>query len=93
MQMFITENGKEDYITGNITAPAITGPKFMNWKGENIMAVSCLIGSINSYTREDFLLYSTAQEVWVAVQELYSKNNTSELYEVESQMQELSKVS
>ena len=60
------------------------------WRSENNMVMSRLISSMIMDISENFLLYSIAQEIWEAARETYtSSENTSELFQVESVLQDL----
>lgn len=88
--MFICGKGKEDYLTGEITAPEKEDPKYRTWKIENHLVMSWLINTMNNDIGENFLLYGTAKEIWDAAKETYSNSeNTSELFQVEAQLHDL----
>lgn len=88
--MFICGKGKEDYLSDKSSVPAITDQKYKIWKAENNMVMSWLINSMTTEIGENFLLYSTAREIWEAVRETYSDSeNTSELFEIEGKLHEL----
>lgn len=90
MEMIITGKGKENYILGNETVLLTSDPWYRIWKIENSMVMSWLIGSMSPEIADNFILYSTAKEIWDAAMELYSKHdNTAELYELEAQLQEV----
>ncbi|KAL3512092.1 hypothetical protein ACH5RR_024809 [Cinchona calisaya] len=49
-----------------------------------------LVNSMTNDIGENFLLYDTTQEIWEAAKELYSnKENTSEIFEIESVLHDL----
>lgn len=87
MEMIITGKGKESYILGDEPAPPSTDSKFRAWKIENSLVMSWLIGSMAPEIADNFVLYSTAKEIWNAAMDMYSKHdNTAELYELEAQL-------
>ena len=52
--------------------------------------MSWFINSINNYIGENFLLYETTKDIWDAAKEIYSnKDNTSTLFEIESNLHDL----
>ncbi|KAL3520219.1 hypothetical protein ACH5RR_018368 [Cinchona calisaya] len=52
--------------------------------------MSWLVNPLTNDIGENFLLYDTAQEIWEAAKELYSsKENTSEILEIESVLHDL----
>ena len=87
VKMFICGRGKDEFLTGEIAAPKAEDPKYRTWKVHNSMVMSWLVNSMTNEIGENFLLYETAQEIWEVARELYSsKENTSELFEIESTM-------
>lgn len=90
MEMIITSKGKENHILDIVIIPPLTDPNYRNWKVENSTVMSWLIGSMTPEIAENFILYSTAGEIWTATREMYSKlDNTAELYELEAQLHEI----
>ena len=90
VKMFICGRGKDEYLIGEIVPPKNVDPKFRTWKVENNLVMSWLINSMTNEIGENFLLYSTAQEIWEAAKEFYSsKENTSEIFETESSLHDL----
>ncbi|KZV16011.1 hypothetical protein F511_14377 [Dorcoceras hygrometricum] len=54
------------------------------------MVMSWIINSMTNEIGENFLLYGTTKEIWDAAKETYSnKENTSELFEIESILHDL----
>lgn len=52
--------------------------------------VSWLTGSITLEIGDNFVVYSTATEIWSEAKEMYfKKDKTSELYELEAQFQDI----
>ncbi|XP_075475242.1 uncharacterized protein LOC142505984 [Primulina tabacum] len=88
--MFICGKSKDDYITGVATAPKEDDSTFKAWKANNNMVMSWLVNSMNPEIGENFLLYSTAAEIWEAAKVTFSSSeNTSEVFETESLLYEL----
>ena len=88
--LFICGKGKDDYLTRDTTKPGDAELGFQAWKSENNMVMSWLINSMTNEIGENFLLYDSAQEIWVASREAYSNiKNTSELLEIESILNDL----
>lgn len=81
VEMFVVGRGKDDYLYGDVDIPLSTDPKFRQWRSENSMVMSWLISSTQPEIGDNFLLYSTAAEIWKAARELYSKrDNIAEIY-------------
>ena len=90
VMMFVCGKGRDDFLTGATAAPKQDDPNFRTWNAANNMVMSWLINSMNNEIGENFLLYSTAKEIWDAAKETYSSSeNTSELFEVESHLHDL----
>ena len=90
VMMYIYGKGKDDYLTGAISAPPPEDPRYKVWKTENSMVMSWLINSMTNEIGEDFMFYQTAKEIWDAAKESYSdKDNTSELFEIKGILNDL----
>ena len=90
VMLFICGKGKEDYLTGDTTAPDKKEPTYKGWKAENSMVMSWLINSMNNDIGENFLLYENAKDIWDAAKEAYSANeNTAALFEIEGVLHDL----
>ena len=88
--MFISGKGHDDYLTRAAMQPNKSDAKYKLWRSKNNMVMSWLINSFTMKISENFLLYTTAQEIWKAAHETYSNSeNTSELFHVESALQDL----
>ena len=54
------------------------------WKIENNVVMSWLINSMTNEVGENFILYETAQEIWIAAKETYSNTkDAAEAFEIE----------
>ncbi|KAJ0035586.1 hypothetical protein Pint_25611 [Pistacia integerrima] len=88
--MYIGGKGKEEYLTGEISAPKQDDPMHKTWKADNHMIKTWLISSMNNDIGENFLLYATAKELWDAVKDSYSSSeNTLELFAIEAALYDL----
>lgn len=88
--MYIGGKGKEEYLIGEISAPKQDDPMYKTWKTDNHMIKSWLISSMNNDIGENFLLYTTAKELWDAVKDSYSSSeNTSELFAIKAALYDL----
>ncbi|KAJ0017792.1 hypothetical protein Pint_10989 [Pistacia integerrima] len=88
--MYIGGKGKEEYLTGEISAPKQDDPTYKTWKADNHMIKSWLISSMNNDIGENFLLYATAKELWDVVKDSYSSSeNTSKLFAIEATLYDL----
>ncbi|KAK6129039.1 hypothetical protein DH2020_037219 [Rehmannia glutinosa] len=91
MMMSICGRGREDYLTGAISQPSSTNPQFKTWRAENNLVMSWLINSMTTEIGENFLLYSTAKEIWDAARDTFSStDNTAELFQIENILHDLS---
>ena len=90
MMMFISGRSKDEYLTENISKPDSTSAEYKTWRAENNMVMSWLINSMTTEIGENFLLYTTAKDIWDAARETFSSSeNTAELFQVESTLQDL----
>lgn len=84
------KSGKDDFLIRATIALLIEDPKYKAWKSENNMVVSCLINYMPKEIGEDFMHYKSAKEIWDAIKETYSNNDsTSALFEVKSILNDL----
>ena len=92
MMMFISGWSKDEYLTGAISEPETSSATYRIWRAENNLVMSWLISSMTTEIGENFLLYTTAKEIWEATREMFSSSeNTAELFSVESTLQDLIK--
>lgn len=90
VEMFIMGRGKDDYLYGNMQIPLSTDATYRQWKTDNAMIMSWLISSMTPEIGNNFILYSSAAEIWKATKELYSQtDNVAEIYELETQVNDL----
>ena len=88
--MFVCNRGKDGHLTGETATPEATDPKFRSWKTDDHLVMSWLINSMTTEVGENFLLHRIAKEIWEAACETYSSTeNTSKLFEVETQLYNL----
>ena len=90
VMLFIRGKGKADFITGEAVKPEVTDGSYKTWEIDNSKVMSWLINSMTPEIGEDFLLFETAEETWIAVRETYSnKENVSELFRLEKTLRDL----
>lgn len=90
VELFVMGRGKDDYLYGHMQIPSSTDPLFRQWKTENAMIMSWLISSMTPEIAHNFILYTTAADIWKAAKELYSQtDNVAEIYELETQVNEI----
>ena len=90
VKMYICRKGKDEYLTGEVISPPTGDPKFKKWKTENNIVMSWLVNSMTNEIGENFLLYNTTHDIWDAAKEFYSsKENTSEIFEIETTLHDL----
>ena len=88
--VFVCGKEKDNYLTGVATTLAQEDLICKTWKSENSMVMSRLKNSMTNKIEENFMLYATAQEIWVVTKDTYSdKDNTSELFEVKGILNDL----
>lgn len=90
MKVFISGQGKDDYITGEAAAPAKIDPKYKIWKTENMMVMSWLLNSMTPEISEYFMFYETAKDIWVNAKKTYSNSeNKANFFELEAYVHNL----
>ena len=88
--MFICGKSKEEFLNGQAVSPPEDDATFKSWKANNNMVMSWLVNSMIPEIGENFLLYSTAAEIWEAAKITFSSyENSSEVFETESILYEL----
>ena len=67
MEMYIAGKDKLGYILGDTPQPEPTDPACRKWRTENTVIKGWLINSMESSLINNFIRYSTAQQVWDVV--------------------------
>ncbi|KAF7810379.1 Retrovirus-related Pol polyprotein from transposon RE1 [Senna tora] len=76
--------GKDDYLSGVAKAPSQQDASYKKSWAENNMVMSWLVNSMTTEIGDNFLLYTTAHDIWEAARESYSTHEKSvEIFEVE----------
>ncbi|KAL4304458.1 hypothetical protein GQ457_10G015160 [Hibiscus cannabinus] len=89
VKIYVVGRGRSGYLTGNTEQPNATtdAAGSAKWLQENNQVMSWLLNSMIPSVGRNFLLYTSAAEIWTAVQETYSsKDNDSALYGIEEQI-------
>ncbi|KAF7821409.1 Retrovirus-related Pol polyprotein from transposon TNT 1-94 [Senna tora] len=82
--MFMCGKGKEDYLLDVAKAPSQQDASYKKWWAENTMVMSWHVYSMTTKIGNNFLLYTTAHDIWEATRESYSTHEKSaEIFEVE----------
>ena len=85
--LVIRGGGKVGYLTGAITPHLDTAPTYSTWEAENSIVMAWLINSMEPSIGWTYLFYKTTNEIWEAVQEIYSDlENTSQCFEIRSKI-------
>ncbi|KAL4375780.1 hypothetical protein GQ457_02G025030 [Hibiscus cannabinus] len=72
--------------------PAMTDSTYNKWLSENHMIMSWLLNSMVPEIGENFMIYTTASEIWDAARDTYfHTDNTPELFRIEKQIKGLRK--
>ena len=88
--MYVRGKGKADYLLTDVATPEEKDSGYKTWMIENNMIMSWLVNSMTTEIGENFLLYSTAKEIWDAAKETYSnKDNSSKLVAIEGILHDL----
>ncbi|GMP91570.1 hypothetical protein CsSME_00042214 [Camellia sinensis var. sinensis] len=90
VRMYIRGQGKIGYITGDKKAPAVNDPLFDNWDAENSMVMTWLVNSMEEDISSNYMCYTTAQELWDNVSQMYSDlGNQSQVFELTLKLGEI----
>lgn len=81
--MYIRRRGKFGYLPGDKKVPALEEPSYATWDAENAMVMTWLINSMNKDIGSNYMYYSTAEELWDNVNQMYPDlGNQSQVYEL-----------
>lgn len=69
--LVIRGKGKTGYLTGETQTPDKKDDRYQVWEAENSIVMAWLVNSMNPN-----IGYNTAQEIWNAIQEMYSDLET-----------------
>lgn len=84
--LVIRGKGKTGYLTGETQTPDKKDDRYQVWEAENSIVMAWLVNSMNPN-----IGYNTAQEIWNAIQEMYSDlENTSQCFEIRSSLRNTS---
>ncbi|KAH1114583.1 hypothetical protein J1N35_007961 [Gossypium stocksii] len=84
VKVFLLGRERLGYVTSEIKKPVVTDTGFAKWMRENGQVMTWHLNSMTLSISKNFLLYTTATEIWSTVCETYSStNNIAELYHVE----------
>ena len=72
VRMYIRGREKTGYITGDTPAPLQEDPNYAKWDAENSMVMTWLVNSMEEEIGSNYMCYSTAQELWESVSQMYS---------------------
>ncbi|KAL4282295.1 hypothetical protein GQ457_03G025720 [Hibiscus cannabinus] len=89
IKIYVAGRGRSGYLNGSLKQPSDTTDSVgaAKWIQENNQVMSWLLNSMIPSVGRNFLLYTSAADIWNAVQETYSsKDNDSALYGIEEQI-------
>ena len=70
--LVIHSKGKIKYLNGTISKPSADSETYGIWEVENSIVMAWLVNSIEPRIGRIYLFYKTTQEIWEAIQEIYS---------------------
>ena len=83
VRMYIRGRGKMGYLTGETKAPICTDPAYATWDVKNSMVMTWLVNSMEEDISSNYMCYSTAQELWENINQMYSDlGNQSRIFEL-----------
>ena len=88
--MYVRGKNKEKYLTGIPAPPKPESADFESWSAENNMVMAWLINSMTIELSENYLLASTAKEIWDSTRKIYSvKENMAAIIQVKRLLRNL----
>ena len=85
--MFIRGTGKEKYLTGITKEPKPMDPNYDTWMAKNSMMMTWLVNSMIAKVGENYMLASTAKEIWDLAKKTYGvQKNAATIYQLEKML-------
>lgn len=72
VMLFVCGRAKDEFLSGDSTQLKTSDPTLKAWRSENSMVMSWLINSMTTEIGENFLLYTTAKDIWEAARDAYT---------------------
>ncbi|GMN71348.1 hypothetical protein TIFTF001_053389 [Ficus carica] len=95
----IIENGLEEYIDGSYPCPPklidpqnrVQNPEYTTWRRFNRIIMSWIYASLTEEVMGQIVEYTTALEIWNALEQIYSSASMARIIELRNQLQFLKK--
>ncbi|XP_028791520.1 uncharacterized protein LOC114747369 [Neltuma alba] len=88
--MFVRGRNKEKYLTWNPQPPKTEDPQYETWCAENNTVMTWLVHSMLPEISENYLLASSAREIWESARRTYSvKENTAAIFQLKRMLRSL----
>lgn len=86
--MFIRGKDKEHYLLND--PPLVTSAEYKAWKAENNMVMAWLINSMTVEIGENYLLASSAKQIWDSTRKIFSvQENTAAILQIKRSLRDL----
>ncbi|CAO2816832.1 unnamed protein product [Amaranthus hypochondriacus] len=82
----LTAKNKMSFIDGSLPQPDSTSSDFHAWTRCNNMLIGWLISSMDRLTAKSVMYCSTAQEIWLDLEERYGQASMAQLYSLQEQL-------
>ena len=81
--LVVRGKGKVGYLTGAVPKPNTDSITYGVWQVENSIVMTWLVNSMEPKIERLYLFYKTTQEIWEAMQEIYSDmENTAQCFQI-----------
>ncbi|KAK6932088.1 Retrotransposon Copia-like, N-terminal [Dillenia turbinata] len=81
--LLFIQRGLKGYVTREKPKPTITDSTYNQWEAKNSLVMSWLINSMQPHISKGYLLFNTANKIWLVVSLTYSEvGNDAQIYEL-----------
>ena len=85
--MVICERRKSGYLHGTIKKPKEIGPTLHAWDASYSIVMAWLLNSMEENIGENYMYYSTAKELWEAMNRVFSDlENSTQMFELRNKV-------
>ena len=85
--MVICERGKIGYLHGTIKKPKEIDPTLHAWDASYSIVMAWLLNSMEENIGENYMYYSTAKELWEAMNRVFSDlENSTQMFELRNKV-------
>ena len=82
----LTAKNKMSFVDGSLPQPSSTSSDFQAWTRCNNMVIGWLIASMDRLTAKSVMYCSTAQEIWLDLEDRFVQASMAQLYSLQEQL-------